>query len=137
MNIQLEAWHIISLMITVIGAAWAGFGVLLKQVDKRLDARFEAMEAARAEGVRHWDRIFGELADQHRREASELQRVENDFLRFQADLPNRYVMRMDYIRGQSVLEAKQDALAARQDAMSSKIDVMTGRIETYLKGENK
>ncbi|CGZ27219.1 gp54 [Salmonella enterica subsp. enterica serovar Typhi] len=33
-----------------------------------------------------------------------------EFMRFKADLPLNYVRREDYIRGQTVIEAKLDAL---------------------------
>ena len=36
--------------------------------------------------------------------------LEKEFMRFKADLPLNYVRREDYIRGQTVIEAKLDAL---------------------------
>jgi len=113
MNVQLELWHLILLLIAFIGAAWAGFGVLLRQVDKRLDARFEAMESARRDAQKHWDRQFGDLAEANRREADGWQRLERDFLGWKAELPIQYVRREDYVRNQTVIEAKLDGLALR------------------------
>jgi hypothetical protein len=37
--------------------------------------------------------------------------LERDFLKFRGDLPLEYVRREDFIRNQSVIEAKLDAVA--------------------------
>lgn len=51
---------------------------------------------------------FGTLDDQ----AKAWGRLEREFLRFKADMPINYVRREDYVRVQSVIEAKLDAIAA-------------------------
>jgi hypothetical protein len=61
----------------------------------------------------HWDTRFAELLEQNRREADGWQRIEKDFLRFQAELPLQYVRREDYVRNQTVIEAKLDSLALK------------------------
>ena len=48
-------------------------------------------------------------------EAQGISSLERDFLRFQADLPLHYVRREDYVRGQSIVEAKLDGLATKID----------------------
>lgn len=53
---------------------------------------------------------LGHLSSQMDSGASEIQRLEREFLKFQADMPLHYVRREDYIRGQSVIESKLDAL---------------------------
>ncbi len=95
MTIQFEVWQLATLIVT-LGIAFLGFvfaagRLLLTQIDQRLDQRFAVIE--------------GTLAD--------VQKLEKDFLRFQADLPLQYVRREDYVRNQTVLEAKLDALAVR------------------------
>lgn len=69
--------------------------LLLAQIEKRLNERFEALEAARRESEAGWSRL------------------EREFLEFRADLPLHYVRREDYLRGQAVLEAKLDALYSK------------------------
>ena len=69
MTIQFEVWQLATLIIT-LGGAFLGFvfaagRLLLAQIDQRLDQRFAVIE--------------GTLAD--------VQKLEKDFLRFQADLP--------------------------------------------------
>ena len=78
------------------------------------------MEKARAEGGRHWDEKFGTVIDQNRREAEGWAALEREFLRFQADLPLQYVRREDYVRGQSVIEAKLDALYNQLEVVQMK-----------------
>ncbi|MBK6742506.1 MAG: hypothetical protein IPG66_05810 [Hydrogenophilales bacterium] len=117
MTVQIELWHLITLLIAFLGFVAGAFKLLLGQIDKRLDGRFDAMEKARAESQSRWAEKFDEIAEQSRREENEWKRVERDFLKFQADLPVRFVMREDYIRGQSVIEAKLDALASKLEVV--------------------
>jgi hypothetical protein len=59
---------------------------------KLVSDRMEAMESSNTEEREQWKRIERDLND------------------LQKDLPLHYVRREDYIRGQSVLEAKMDSL---------------------------
>ena len=95
MTVQLEFWHVISVLIAFFTFA-AGIGkLLLMQTQQHLDKRFEALEVA------------------HGREAHNWQRVERDLNTLRSELPLNYVRRDDYIRGQTVLESKLDALAIK------------------------
>lgn len=49
--------------------------------------------------------------------------VERNLLRLIADLPLAYVRREDWVRGQTVIEAKLDALAAKFDACKERNNV--------------
>ena len=49
-----------------------------------------------------------------------MRNIEREFLRFQADLPVLYVRREDYVRGQSVIEAKLDALYSKLEVVQLK-----------------
>ena len=94
MTLQLELWHAL-LLVGAFLAVIARFGrVLLGQIDRRLDERFKAQ---------------AELLDGN---TAKVDRLERDFLEFRADLPLHYVRREDYVRGQSIVEAKLDGLAA-------------------------
>lgn len=99
MTIQVELWalltFLVGLLLAFLGSAFAMGRLLLGQVEKRLDTRFEALE-------KHADE-----------EAGEWRRVERELLDLRAELPLNYVRREDYIRGQSVIEAKLDGLALR------------------------
>lgn len=52
-----------------------------------------------------------------REESGNWTRIERDLLAMKADLPLHYVRREDYIRGQSLIEAKLDALGNKLDVM--------------------
>ncbi len=91
MKIVFELWQLVSLLLTML-AMLIGMGrVLLSQIERRFDDR------------------LGTLAD----EARGWRTVERELMALRAELPERYVRREDYVRGQSVLEAKLDAVASK------------------------
>ena len=53
------------------------------------------------------------LNDAKDRNAAQIAQVERDLLELKADLPEKYVRREDYIRGQSLIESKLDGLAMK------------------------
>lgn len=112
-TVQVELWQLVLLLIAFFGACAGGGKLLLDQTQRHLDARFTTQESTReANHSQLSARLDGiEIANRH--EASEWARVEREFLRFQAELPIHYVRREDYIRGQSIIEAKLDGLATK------------------------
>jgi hypothetical protein len=105
MTMQMELWQLILLLLAFFGFSTGAGKLLLAAVQKHLETnhiqlaeRLERMETT------------------NQQEASNWQRVERDFLRFQADMPLHYVRREDYIRGQSVIEAKLDGLGSKLEA---------------------
>jgi len=120
MTVQVEFWQLVTLLIAFLGFLFAAGKLLLSQIDRRLNDRFEAMESAREQAGRHWDEKFGTVIDQNRREAEGWAELERAFLRFQAELPLHYVRREDYVRGQSVIEAKLDALYNKLEVVQMK-----------------
>ena len=119
MTLQVEFWALLTflagLLLSFLGAAFAMGRILLTQFEKRLDSRFLAQEAARALHSEHWDARFGALEKAAHEEAGQWRRVERDLMDLRAELPLHYVRREDYIRGQSVIEAKLDGLALRME----------------------
>lgn len=110
MTIELELWQVISLGLSFLGASAAAGKMLLAQTQRHLDARFTAQEEARSTYHEQIARRLDAMESVAREEAGNWQRIERDLLRLQADMPLHYVRREDYIRGQSVIEAKLDAL---------------------------
>ncbi len=114
MTVQVEFWQLltflIGLLLSFLSFAFVAGRMLLAQVDQRLAQRFEAMENAREQAGKHWDEKFASILEKSQTQGVGLSNLERDFLRFQADLPLHYVRREDYVRGQSVIEAKLDAL---------------------------
>ncbi|WP_339615232.1 hypothetical protein [uncultured Gilvimarinus sp.] len=98
--LQLEAWQVISIALTVCGGLLAAIKFLFLQFSKTLDEKFGA-----------FDKRFGTLED----EAKQWQQVERDLLKLKADLPLHYVRREDYVRNQTVIESKLDAVALKFD----------------------
>lgn len=136
MMIQMELWHLITLLLAFFSCV-GGFGaLLLKQfekrqavsfkaqddarlaAEKRQDERFESQENARKAAQEHWDQRFSDLS----KDVSQVFRLERDFLEWKADLPMTYVMRDDYVRNQTVIEAKLDAVALRIENLQLKRD---------------
>jgi hypothetical protein len=95
MTVQLEIWHLVSLVAALITAFWAVAKLLLSQQQQHQDRRFAAIESLINEEASQWDRM------------------ERELLTLKAELPLNYVRREDYIRGQSVIEAKLDGLATK------------------------
>ncbi len=102
MAVQIDFWQLVLLLLSFFGCVAAFGKVLLSQVMTNVDLRFEelaqrlaAIEATGAAELTQW------------------RRVERDLLELKADMPLHYVRREDYIRGQSVIEAKLDGLALR------------------------
>lgn len=137
MTITVEFWHLVGLLLGFLGVCATGLAFLFRQTMVHLDRRFETLETARkASEEKHAKRMddsesrlagrMDALEAVNRDETLQWQRVEREFLKFQADLPMRYVMRDDYIRGQTVVEAKLDALAVKVD---------NAQLRTILKGE--
>ena len=110
MSIQLEAWHLISLAVTLFGANAAAVRWGRDREAKGLDERFHALE-------RLLDKRFSTLEAGHASDAEQRYKLEREVMQMKADLPLYYVRREDYIRGQSVIEAKLDALASKMETV--------------------
>jgi len=119
--LQLELWQVVSaigsIAVLFIASWWALGSLLFKQIDRRLDERFAALEEARRGSAAHWDERFADVIAEHRGEAESWKRLEREFLEFQARLPLDYVRREDYIRGQTVIEAKIDAVYSKLEVV--------------------
>lgn len=120
MTVQVEFWQLITLLLAFLGFLGAAGKLLLSQIDRRLNERFATIEKAREEGQATWRQTFTQHLDEERRETDLLRNIEREFLRFQAELPLQYVRREDYVRGQSVIEAKLDALYNKLEVVQMK-----------------
>lgn len=110
MIVTLELWQLITLLLAFFGCVAAFGKILLSQFEKRLEERFDAQNSAREAGQKALRDIFEQHLVEERKNGDSLQSLERDFLKFQAELPIHYVRREDYVRGQTVIEAKLDAL---------------------------
>ncbi|WP_286799915.1 hypothetical protein [Pseudomonas sp. UBA4034] len=90
-TIEMPVWQLIGTAVTLL-AMFAGMvKVLLAQMESRLDDRFAAVA----------------------KDSERLRQVELGLERLRGDMPLHYVRREDYVRNQTVIEAKLDALALR------------------------
>lgn len=113
MTVQLELWHLVLLALSVLGGFWTLTKIIASQAQKHLDDRFSTQEQARSSNHDQLAKRLDGIESANREESSQWQRVERELLRFQADMPLQYVRREDYIRGQSVIEAKLDGLGTK------------------------
>nr|WP_285442828.1 hypothetical protein [Burkholderia glumae] len=90
------------MLATFIGLLIGAGKVLLVQIERQQASRDKRQE----------DQLEA-LGKQLTRQADYASHLERDFLKFQADLPLQYVRREDYVRNQTVIEAKLDAIALR------------------------
>lgn len=119
MILQLDFWQLLGFCAALLsGFAALIFGagrLIAAQFESRIEERFVVMsKASEAQETRSNER-FDALQRARELEAQNITNLERDFLRFQADLPLHYVRREDYVRGQSIVEAKLDGLATKID----------------------
>lgn len=110
---QMDLGTVASLLGIFAGVITGLVKLLLWQFEKRLGERFAAQDAARQAASKHWESSFEKVLSRQDKDAETLRQLENAFLRFQAELPLEYVRREDWVRGQSVIEAKLDGLALK------------------------
>ena len=119
MNLTVELWQLVSLLLGFFGAIWAGAKVFFSQNQRSLDVLFEAL------GKR-----LDSLEEHTKADGAQWQRVERELNELKVKMPNEYVRRDDYIRSHSVIEAKLDALAEKSERLLTQVMMS-------LKGEKK
>lgn len=102
MQVQVDFWQLVLLLIAFFGGCAGMIKFIFGQQKNHLDASFLQV-GQRLDSI--------EAANQ--KEADQWQRVERELLELKAELPLNYVRREDYIRGQSIIEAKLDGLATK------------------------
>jgi septal ring factor EnvC (AmiA/AmiB activator) len=102
MTIVLEPYQLFMMAVAVIGALVGMIKLLGNQIKANIDQHFLTTNLK-----------IEEVARQATKTQEETRQLERQFLEFKADMPFRYIARDDYIRGQTVIEAKLDAVAAK------------------------
>ncbi|WP_420905741.1 hypothetical protein [Candidatus Magnetaquiglobus chichijimensis] len=116
----MELWQLISLLLAFFGFTAAGAKLLVGQFEARLDEKFDSMEQARAAADRTLRDSIQELAERQKELDAQFREQEKEMNRMQVDMLSHYVRREDYIRGQTVIEAKLDALSVRLETLQLK-----------------
>lgn len=88
MTINVDFWHLVGLLLSFLGCCFGFAKILVSQFQHSLTER-------------HQNQL------KVNEKVEELEKQLNTLV---AELPLKYVLREDYIRGQTVLEAKMDAL---------------------------
>ncbi|WP_018169105.1 hypothetical protein [Thioalkalivibrio sp. ALMg9] len=92
---------------------WRGIGVLASLFVTWSGVLFWIIKWLLDRYQHHLDGRLNDLDASHKEKSQEVARVERDLLNLKAEIPVQYVRRDDYVRGQSVIEAKLDALAGK------------------------
>jgi uncharacterized membrane protein YhiD involved in acid resistance len=108
------ATGLLSLFATVVTAL---VKLLLNQFERRLGERFASQDLARQTATRHWEENFAKVLERQDKDADAVQQLERTFLRFQAELPLQYVRREDFVRNQTIIEAKIDAVFSKLEVI--------------------
>lgn len=116
MTLQIEFWQLLGLLLSGLGALWGVLKHGLGQSQRHLDERFFLQDSTREANHKALATRLDGIEQINRDEAAQWQRIERDLLKMQAEMPLHYVRREDYIRGQSVIEAKLDALGSKLEA---------------------
>lgn len=101
-TVEMPVYQAVGLLIAFGGAVMVWGKLLFSQFEKRLAERFKA----------HDDTLARFMADQGSA-TKQIQELERSFLLFRGDMPNQYVRRDDFIRNQTVIEAKLDSISSR------------------------
>lgn len=120
MRVELELWQLILLLISFFGCVGGFAKIIGSQIDRRLDEKFKAQEEAREAGASALRESIDRYVSSSEKTAGKVETLERDFLKWQAELPIHYVRREDYVRGQSVIEAKLDALYSKLEVVQMK-----------------
>lgn len=102
MAIQLDVYQWIMILVTIIGTVIGTIKILWSRIEENLNTNFQVMQSK-----------LEDVAKQSEQNHVDIRDLERKFYKFQIDLPHAYVAREDYIRGQTVIEAKLDALASK------------------------
>lgn len=101
MTLQIDFWQLLGFGLTLLtgfaGLIFTAGRLIAAQFESRINERFDVLQKAREA------------------EVAGITNLEREFMHFKADLPLHYVRREDYVRGQSIVEAKLDGLATKID----------------------
>ena len=113
METGLQLWHLVLMLIAFFGGSAAAGKLLLGQVQRHLDERFNVQEKARRENHEATQQRLDAIESAARTDAGQWQRVEREILQLKADLPLNYVRREDYVQAVATIMAKLDAISLR------------------------
>ena len=102
MIIELESYQAFMVLSGILGGVIGMIKIMGNQINNNIQQNFESTNLK-----------IENVAQQAAEGQKEIRALERQFLEFKADMPFRYIARDDYIRGQTVLEAKVDSIAQK------------------------
>jgi len=120
MQIQLELWHLILILMSLVGACWAGAQFFFVQFEKRMLEKFDSNASQAHSAYERLEKIVSQQQVNEGRTVEMITSLERDFLMMRAELPNIYVRREDFIRNQTVIEAKLDRITSKIELIQVK-----------------
>tara|TARA_R110002051_G_scaffold183589_1_gene253132 strand:- start:24013 stop:24330 length:318 start_codon:yes stop_codon:yes gene_type:complete len=99
MILELEAYQVIGILLTIAGSVWGAGKAFFARFDAALRERDDSLEQA-----------ITNLSEQMQKQTDEVRKVEKDLLLLKAELPEKYLPRADFNRTFTVVEAKLDRL---------------------------
>lgn len=88
----------------LVGGFWGLVKILMAQFNRSLDERFKAIEERRQAGQTAWNTRIETME----KKTAEL---DKDVRQILIELPREYVSRTDYVRRETIIEAKIDKLS--------------------------
>ena len=95
---EMPVWQMISIAVSILGAFVGVMKMLLVQMERRLDQRFAVVD----------------------KDSERLRDIEIRVERLRGEMPLHYVRREDWVRNQSIIEAKLDGLALKLENVQLK-----------------
>jgi len=113
MRVELEFWQLVTLLIAFFGAVAGGAKMMFDQFERRLGERFQSQESALANSNKSINDLLTRHVEEQGKVVNKINELERDMLKWHAELPLQYVRREDFIRNQTVIEAKLDTINQR------------------------
>lgn len=113
MKVELEFWQLVTLLLAFFGAVATGAKMMFGQFERRLADRFVAQETALANSNNSINDLLTRHVEEQGKVVDKMNELERDMLKWRAELPLQYVRREDFIRNQTVIEAKLDTINQR------------------------
>lgn len=117
MIVEFNLANILWVVFGLLSGIWALIKIIAvqfkRQVAVDLQQHFTLQEVASKAAYTQINLRLDTLDTAAKADTGQWQRVERELLALKADLPVHYVRRDDYIRGQSVIEAKLDGLGVK------------------------
>ncbi len=113
MNLEIQLWQLVCLLLAFFSAVGAVSKLLLGQTLKHLDARFSSQEQIRMAEHSQISERLNRIEAASREESARWLQVERELHKLQIELPREYVRREDYVMAVASIMAKLDGISMK------------------------